>query len=110
MVGIIIKNYQHFNRALNKHITSRKHYEEEMAKGGFVSYEKGCELAEKARASQYKPYDKLSDKATELIKSASNMKDRKGKIEAGNRLIEGMKAVGVNFNVPDWCPKHYREM
>jgi len=56
MTNIIVKKYEHFNRAMGKYITSKKHYEKEMAAGGFVPFEKGEQMAESARAKNHKNY------------------------------------------------------
>jgi hypothetical protein len=110
MANIIIRRYEHYNRALGKYISCRKQYDEEMKKGGFVSYEKGCELAEKAKENLHKDYKELSPKALGIIKSARLMSDSKGNIKPSDKLIDGMKEVGVRFDVPDWLPKHYKEI
>ena len=112
---IIIKRYEHINRAFNnwdtpkgKYISSKKQYEEEMKRGGFVDYEKGCRIVEQAnlKNSQYKG---LTPQAENVLKAARLQTDSKGRIKPSDRLLDGMKKVGVNFNVPDWCPKHYSE-
>ena len=112
---IIVKNYEHFNRSfknwdtpIGKYISSRKQYEEEMKRGGFVDYEKGSRIAEQnIKKFDYKG---LSLEAENVIKAAHMMSDRKGNIKPSGRLINGMKDVGVKFNVPDWCPRYYKEM
>lgn len=100
---IIVKNYSHYNRALGKYIKSKRHYQNEMAKQGMVSYEKGRKLAEKAKKE--KPY-KISDKALAIINSTHP--DSKGKVKLSDRAIDGMKDLGCSFE-SQWCPKHYRE-
>lgn len=113
-MNIIVKNYEHVNRSLpnwntpkGKYINSRKQYEEEMKKGGFVDYEHGSRIAEQNNINK-DTYTALSLEAENVIKAARLIKDRKGNIKPGSRLIDGMKKVGVKFNVPDWCPKHYK--
>lgn len=105
---IIVRKWEHYNRSMGKYIGSKKQYTEEMKRGGFVPYDEGCNLADRAAEKLHKPYI-LSPKAESLIKSARLMTDRKGKLNVGNRLIEGMKEVGVRLELPDWCPKHYKE-
>ena len=105
---IIVKRYEHYNRALGKYIHSKKQYKEEMKRGGFVSFEKGKEIAEKARTKMRKSYGKLSDKSMDIIRSAKQMKDHKGRIRPGGRMIDAMKEVGVNF-YDNNIPKAYRE-
>jgi hypothetical protein len=95
---IIVKNYEHYNRSMGKKITSKNQYNEEMKKGGYVPFEKGQELARQACDNRKKDYDYLSTKASEVIKSARNSTDKKGKVHMSDRLIDGMKEVGVNFD------------
>jgi len=108
MPNIIVKEYSHWNRALGKYISSKKQYDEEMKKGGFVSFDKGCELADRARENLHKDYKELSPLALGIIKSARLMSDKKGNIKPSDKLIDGMKKVGLRFDIPDWLPSHYR--
>lgn len=103
---IIVKRYEHFNSAMGKYITSKKHYESEMAKGGYIPFDKAQEIAEKAKEKNRKPYI-LSNKAKAVIEAAKTSADRKGRLHCGDRLIEGMKEVGVNFYSNN-IPKHYK--
>ena len=93
-MNIIVKKYEHYNRALGKHITSKRHYESEMRKQGMVSLEEGQRLAEKKTSKPYNP----SKKALELIQSISLKGTEKGKIKLGSREIDAMKELGVNFD------------
>lgn len=112
--GIIVKNYEHINRSFphwdtpkGKYIRSKKHYLEEMKRGGFVAYEEGARIAEQTYHKN--DYKGLNPVAENVIKAARLISDSKGRIKPSDRLIEGMKEVGVKFNVPDWCPKKYKE-
>ena len=102
---IKIRQYEHFNRALGKHIKSKQHYEEEMAKGGYVSFKEGCKIAEKVRKNSRKRYEVGKD-VLDIIRSAK-VSSKNGKIKCGDRLIDAMKKVGVNFD-HEHCPKHYQ--
>ena len=113
MVGIIVKKYEHVNRSFGnwntpkgKYISSRKQYNEEMAKGGFVSFEDGSEMAQ--AASKRKEYRGISPKAMEICQQAKNLSDRKGNIAWTPKLVEAMKDVGVGFDYYDKLPKHYQ--
>lgn len=100
MTGIIVKNYEHFNRALGKQITSRAHYEAEMKKGGFVSFEEGEKLsAEYRRRNPRKEYE-LEKDSHELINSFKSSVDKKGKLNLSGRQLDAMKAKGVIKKVP----------
>lgn len=106
--GIIVRNYEHMNHALGKYITSKRHYENEMAKGGFVPFEQGQKMAEAhKKRKEYKP----SAKCVEVVKTLLNKKSKDGKITLTQhpRLMKAMKDGGMKFELPDWCPKHYRE-
>ena len=63
-----------------------------------VPYDEGMKLVEKANNSWHKDYDKPSPKAMEIIKEAGLTGDRKGNIKCSDRMIEGMKEVGVRFD------------
>ena len=69
-----------------------------MAKGGFVTYEQGTRQAEQSKKEKKLTYSDLSPKAKAVIQSASNMRDSKGNLKAGSRLIDAMKEVGVHFD------------
>jgi hypothetical protein len=45
---------------MGKHISSKKQYEQEMAKGNYIPFEKAEQLAEIAREKNHKKYDGLS--------------------------------------------------
>ena len=114
--NIIVKNYEHINRSFRnwdtpkgKYIRTKKQYDEAMAREGMVPYEEGQRSAKKyEEALDKKKYGGLSPKASALLKSVH--KDKKGKIRLSGKQVEGMKEVGVHFNVPDWCPKHYMDI
>ncbi len=97
---IISRNYEHFNRAMGKHIRSRKHYEEEMRKGGYVTDEESRRRAAKEQRDLRKPYE-LSSTAQSVIECARSATDKNGNVRLSDRLIDGMKKVGVNFKTPD---------
>jgi len=106
--NIIIKNYEHFNRALDKYITSKAHYEKEMVKGGFVSFEKGEQLAAKNK-SERQGYDGLSSEKMKFLHQVKDMADRKGNIRISDRFVEGLKKHKVIGRDLSQLPKHYRE-
>ena len=90
MVNIIVKRYEHTNRSFSgwntpkgKHIGSKKQYEEEMARGGFVPYREA-----EPKSMKWMP-------SADLKKTLGEMQGQK---EVGGRLIEKMKKMGVTFN------------
>ena len=92
---IKVTQYEHFNKSLGKHITSKKHYKEEMQKSGCVSFEEGERLASKARSNrpQYKP----SEKAESFMREVRQTADKNGKVKLSDRAIDHMKKLGVKF-------------
>ena len=112
MVGIIVKNYEHYNRAMGKYISSRKQYEQEMAKGGYVPFEDGCQMADIAKERNQKKYDGLSADKMRFLNQVKNMADRKGNIPLTDRFVKGLKEHKVipekDINY-DKLPKHYQE-
>ncbi len=109
MVNIIVREYSGFNRAMGKYITSKRHYEEEMRKGGYLPEEKAFALADKKAEQMNNPKFKLSKKAEDIIRYAGSIKDKKGNVKLGSRAVDAMKEVGVRFELPDWCPTVYKE-
>jgi hypothetical protein len=119
-VGIIVKNYEHMNRSFpnwdtprGKYISSRAHYEREMAKNGMIPFEQAEQIK---NTNTHKPYDGISAKAMEVCYAAKQMADKKGKLRIGSRLQKGMESVGVSFDMSklpknndmDMLPSHYQ--
>lgn len=98
MVNIITREehtYRHYNRAIGKFIEGKKHYEYELARGGYVPFDEAMKVAQKWDGQkQYK----LSQRAEDIIRSLRQTADSKGNIQLGSRAIEALKAVGVNFD------------
>lgn len=95
---IVKKDIKHYNRALNKNITTRKQYNEEMKRQGMVSQEKGDYLAEQAKAKLMKPY-KLNNETEKFLKGVK-MSSRDGKVKLSGRELAYMEKIGVSFNKP----------
>lgn len=95
MVGIIVKNYAHFNNAMGKHITSKAHYEKEMVKGGYITYEQSERIASQVRREQRKDY-KPSQKMIDIVNTAKNSA-KKGKVKLSDRTIDAMKSMGIDI-------------
>ena len=99
---IKVSNYEHYNRALGKYVRSKKHYEKLMAEGGFIPFKEGEKIASKAKKDNHKRF-KVGQDALRLIREAK-MSSKNGKIKPSDRLIDGMKKLGVDFQ---HCPSHY---
>lgn len=92
---IIVKKYDHINSALpgwdtpkGKYIKSKDHYDRCLKEAGMVSYEKNNS------GPKLKDYI-LSKKAKEIINTASNSKDKKGRVRLDDRTIDAMKDIGA---------------
>jgi hypothetical protein len=101
MANIIIKKYDGYNRALGCHITSKSHYEKVMHQKGMCSFDEGMKLVEKANKDRIKPYDKPSEKAMDIIRTARLVGDKNGKIKCSENMIRAMEEVGLNFKKQD---------
>ena len=91
---IISKNYEHFNRAMNKQITSKRHYEEEMCKGGFVPQEQAERIAEATRSRNKKDY-RLEGKTEEFLRHIKQTTDSNGNVKLSDRAIDKMVEMGA---------------
>jgi hypothetical protein len=77
-------------------IKSKDHYDRVCKEGNWVSYEQAQEIADKARKEKIKPY-KISKESEEIIKYASNIKDKRGNLKLGDVAIKKLidkKAIG----------------
>lgn len=103
---IIVKKWEHYNRALGKYISTKKQYFNELRRQGFVPFEEGCRLAEKkSKESKWIP----SKTCTDMMREVLDKKDKNIILGQHPKLVEGMKKMGVKFDLPDWLPKHYQE-
>ena len=94
MVYIHVKNYSHFNRSMGKYINSKKQYQEEMRKGGYVPYDEGCQQAELSEKKLRKEYQ-LSKRAENIIRGVQSVAGRDGKVKLSDRMIDEMKDFGA---------------
>lgn len=97
-VGIIVKNYNHVNKAFanwdtpdGKLVKSKDHYDRLVKEGGYVSYE---ESVEKSKNNGNKPFVP-TEKALAIIKAAKMTKDSKGNVKLSDRTIDAMKEIGA---------------
>lgn len=114
MVGIVVKNYQHFNKSLPNWNTpqgvlvkSKDHYDRLCKEAGMVSYEKAKEMASGPKTKDYL----LSKKAQSIIESARNSKDRNGRVKLSDKTVKAMAEIGaINKRVPSYMelPKAYQ--
>ena len=110
MTYIIVKKYEHFNRSLDKYISSKAQYEKEMIKGGYVPFEQGEEMALQAREKARKKYDGLSEKTMKFLHQVKDMADKKGNIRITDGFVQGLRENGVKVDINyDKLPKKYQE-
>jgi hypothetical protein len=109
-MNIIVKNYQHYNRALGKYISTKKQYDEEMRKGGYVSFEEGERLAELARGRDIKKYDGLSTNKMRFLNRTKDRADKNGNIRVDDGFVKDVKEnSGIKLDINyDKLPKHYQ--
>ena len=97
MANIIIKKYEHFNRALGIPIRNKRHYDYEMKSRGFVSFEEGQCMAEKHQEQKkWNP----STECIEVIKAIKDKADKKGNIVLARhpKIVEAMQKKGMSFD------------
>lgn len=105
MPNIIVKNYEHINRSLpdwdtpnGKYIRNKEHYKNELSKSGM----KQVDSFGQVNSPKLKDY-KLSNKAREIIREASNSRDSNGKVRLSDRTIDAMKEIGaMGKKIPDY--------
>lgn len=98
MPNIIIKNYEHVNKAFGnwdtpegKYVRNKDHYDRLMKEGNYITYEEGVE---RSKDNGNKPYI-LSKKGWDIIKAAKNSKDKKGKVNLSDKTIDAMIEIGA---------------
>ena len=99
MEVIVKKDISHYNRALQKKITNRYQYSDEMKRQGMVSQEKGDYLAKRAEESKKQPYKVSKDTMGFLMHMKA--KSKNGKITPRGNEIKYMQKMGVNFKRPE---------
>lgn len=103
--GIIVKRYDHYNRAMNIHIRSKRHYDYEMKKRGLVSSEEGQRLADKHnKEKKWKP----SGECINIIKAMKDASDKNGNVVLGHhpKIVKAMEKKGMSFDLSK-LPQHY---
>jgi len=99
--------YKHFNRAMGIQIESKKHYEYEMNRRGFVPFELGQKIAQEANKT-HKDI-KQSRKAVEVIRAIQSQGKGTDRFRPDSRTIKAMEEVGVGFDYYKKLPSHYEK-
>jgi hypothetical protein len=101
--GVIVKNYEHHNRAFagwdspqGKYISSKAAYERELEKQGMIT----CEEAERrGMNSGAKRMEYVLEKDTQrLIESVRQTADSKGNIKPGDKAIDALTSKKPKYN------------
>jgi len=101
---IIIKEFKpHYNVALGKVVTSQRQYNEEIKRGGYISYEEGCERAKKNQDAHQ--WNGISEEGREWVKGVAAKADKKGNVRLSGREVEALKSKGMTDRR---LPEHYR--
>jgi ribonuclease HI len=96
MANIIVKNYEHYNKAMpnwdtakGRYISSKAHYEKVMQQEGMITEEEAIRrgLHKKQKRQEYN----LSSDGKALIESIKQRKDKNGNIKLSDRQIKAMK-------------------
>ena len=96
MVNIIVKRFEpHFNRSLDKAITSERQYREEMKRGGYISYEEAKERDKNSQEKRDAEKFKVSKPVVDILRSVKDKSDRKGNVKLSDRQIDAMKKHGL---------------
>jgi ribosomal protein S21 len=110
MANIIVKSYEHFNRALpnwhskkGRYISSKKQYIEECKKAGLEPYREPTVRENKPKASK---------ETRQFLNSVKNSADKKGNVKLSDRQIDYMVKSGAikdRDSYYDKLPKHYQD-
>jgi len=101
--GIIVKNYEHHNRAFSgwdspqgKYISSKSEYQKELDRQGMVTVEQAERegLNSGAKRKEYK----ITPETQQLIESVKQTADSKGRIKPGDRAIQKLYEKRPSYN------------
>ena len=106
MPNIIVKSYEHVNRALpnwdtpnGRYIKNKDEYDRAVKESGMISFEESRRRNENKKLKDYN----LSSKGIEIIKAAKNSKDKNGNVRLTDRTIDAMKDIGaIGKKIPSY--------
>lgn len=104
MEFIIKQFHPHYNNALGKVITSQRQYNDEIKRGGYISYEE-CEDRAR-RTAESRRWKGVSEEARSWVKGVYSKADRKGNVKLSDREVDALKAK--NMKMDRRLPSHYR--
>lgn len=98
MPAIIVKSYEHFNKALphwdtphGVHVKSKDHYDRLMKENNMITQE---EANRRNESKQLKAYT-LSKESRDIIAAAKLKTDSKGRLTLGQKMVEKMVEKGI---------------
>ena len=113
--GVIVKNYEHFNKAFSKwhdgrgrYIGTRNDYEKALHEEGMITQE-DAEKYGLNTGAKHKDYT-ISKDTQELIESVRNTADSKGSIRPSDKSIEALnkkRNIKQQEYNKQWLPSHY---
>tara|TARA_R110000868_G_scaffold98057_3_gene269919 strand:+ start:341 stop:700 length:360 start_codon:yes stop_codon:yes gene_type:complete len=106
MPAIIVKNYEHFNKALPNwntphgvHVKNKDHYDRLMKESGSITYEEAKQRADSKKMKEYA----LSSEGKSILAAARMTKDSKGNVKLGDKTVAAMIKIGaIGKKVPDY--------
>ena len=117
-IGIVVKNWEHFNKSLpnwhskdGRYIGSRRQYENEVRQAGLIPFEQAEEMRIRNEETA-KKNRKYSRDTIEFLGTVSNKADKKGKVNLSDRQVDYMISKGAIKDrdvFADKLPKHYQD-
>jgi hypothetical protein len=99
--NIIVRKYEHYNRTLEKYISTKKQYYDELKRRNYVPLEEGQRLAEKKNKEMtWIP----SKDCVNMMRELYDKKKEKIVLAQHPRIVEGMEKMGMTFDVPKDLP------
>jgi TM2 domain-containing membrane protein YozV len=101
--GIIVKNYEHYNRAFGgwdcpsgKYISSKAEYEKELNKQGLITTEAAEKQGLNSGAKRHE-YE-ITKETQQLIENVRQTADSKGNIKPGDKAIDALTSKKPKYN------------
>jgi len=111
--NIIVRNYEHYNKAFKqwdshqgKYISSKAHYQQELDRQGMIT-EKEADRLGLNTGPKRKDY-KITQDTVELINSVAQTADKHGNVKPSDRAIDRLNKNKPKYN-HDALPKHYQD-
>ena len=98
--------FRHYNHSIGMYIYSKEHLRYEMKKRRMLPYDACEQLADNwQKEHPQKPYDEISPKAMNIIRSLKQSADKYGNLRLGGRAIDKLKEIGaIQGNAVNYGP------